>query len=504
MTEDPQVPDGVVLHTDGGSRPTNPGYGGFGIHGYAYMNDVPKKGSGNSSVRLTRKGYLAADEVSDEPVVTPCFYLDYVGSFKGLVSNNVAELTAGLTALQWAYDVQIQQITILADSTYFVDGTNDWLSVWERNGWKTRNGYPVANLDIWMKIKEIVAKIKAAGFDLRIAYIPAHSGHIGNELADRLATIGVFKSKSGKEIRQLTTFPASKYWDKNSYYDAETREWVRVEKHPFLNLPRMMFSTHEESQVPGRYLLASSLKDDELVLIGSSDSQKCLSVVQLKEPEPILEDFIAHQSQFALDLPSLMLTKLDFLLKPNTYVDIRLYGFEIFDKSHPLNLDLFTIDRQIVSKELRPPRKAQWEVDEFDKLHRRLLQFVEKSNEVVGTDITEVIYDLVPSKDGKKTKFKLKDEFGVGFTHFNTNVSYQGTEDTETANVRLTLGLDIPERNSLKRLEAMEPKVHVITWLDEPHQPGMVKSFRIATVIEADGNIGIWAGVYSNLRIVTI
>lgn len=504
MAEESQLPDGVVLHADGGSRPTNPGFGGFGIHGYAYMDQVPKKGSGNSDIRLTRDGYRTASEVTDDPQVTPCFYLDYVGSFKNLVTNNVAELTGGLTAMEWALAVQIPRITILSDSRYFVDGTNDWLSTWARNGWKTRNGSPLANVEIWIRIKAVVEAIAAAKFELRIGYIPGHSGHIGNEIADRLATIGVFKSKNGKEIRQLETYPATKYWDKNSYQDLETREWIRVEKHPFLNMPRMMFSTHEETQVPGRYLLASSVKDDDLGLIGSADSQKCLSVVKLKDPEPVIEDFIAYQTQFALDLPSIILAKLDYLLKPNVYVDLKHYGFDIFDKANPLNLDLSTVDRQVISKELRPPRKAQWEVEEFDKLHRRLNQFLEESDEVVRTDITEVIYDLVPAKDGKEIKYKLKDVFGVGFTHFNTNVQFHGPEGTEITDVRITLGLDIPERNTLKRLEALQPKVYLLTWVDEPHRPGVIKSFRVASVIVADGSVGIWAGVYANLRIITL
>ena len=29
---------GIILYTDGSVRPTNPGYGGWGVHGYTYNN----------------------------------------------------------------------------------------------------------------------------------------------------------------------------------------------------------------------------------------------------------------------------------------------------------------------------------------------------------------------------------------------------------------------------------------------------------------------------------
>ena len=39
--------DGIVLYCDGSTKPKNPGHNGYGIHGFAFNNNTPKKGTGN-------------------------------------------------------------------------------------------------------------------------------------------------------------------------------------------------------------------------------------------------------------------------------------------------------------------------------------------------------------------------------------------------------------------------------------------------------------------------
>lgn len=497
-------PDGIVLYTDGGAAPSNPGYGGSGVHGYTYSNEYPKKGTGNSDVRLTTGGYIANSEVTDQQPITPLQYIDWVKSYKDLITNNAAELNAGLMALEYIIVNKIPYAVIHSDSTYFVEGSKDWVEVWKQNGWKRRNGTPIPNLEIWIKISQYLEVIRNNKQELRISHIYGHAGFIGNELADRLATIGVLKSKNREFVDQCNIYPTTKYWDKNSYTNKETNTVVKVEKHPLFSLPRLVFTTHAETQLPGLYLLASAVKDDELSLIGSADPQKSLSVIHLETPEPLVEQFIEYQTQFALDIPSIVLARLDYLLKNDVYIDLMTYGIQMLEKTHPLRLDLYSLDQQPVSRELKPPRKAQWEMDEFDNLYKKLLSFKERNEDLIVTDITEVLYDIEPTKDGKDVKHKLKEQYNVGFTHFDTTVEYHVVDGSEMVNCRLTMGIDLPDRNTLKRLESYSPKVSVITWQDEPPQEGRIKSYRVAVVIEVKDGIGIWAGVYSNLRIVNI
>ncbi|MDU7869534.1 MAG: hypothetical protein E7J78_20715, partial [Pantoea sp.] len=62
----------------------------------------------------------------------------------------------------------------------------------------------------------------------------------------------------------------------------------------------------------------------------------------------------------------------------------------------------------------------------------------------------------------------------------------------------LTLAQDLPDRNTLNALGVEGVKVSLLTW------PESGMAVRFATVIEANGDVGIWAGPYSNLQIVPI
>jgi hypothetical protein len=86
--------------------------------------------------------------------------------------------------------------------------------------------------------------------------------------------------------------------------------------------------------------------------------------------------------------------------------------------------------------------------------------------------------------------------YNVGFAALELDVNYKSDDGILAAPVILTLGIDLLDRNALKKLEIYNPKVTIISWLEAP---GV---FRYATVIEANEDVGIWAGCYSNLRIV--
>src|SRR6185312_15684185 len=66
MEDSKDVDNGIVLYTDGGCRPTNPGPGGYGIHGYMYSTAAPKKGPGLSGMMLTVHGYAVKEKAVAE------------------------------------------------------------------------------------------------------------------------------------------------------------------------------------------------------------------------------------------------------------------------------------------------------------------------------------------------------------------------------------------------------------------------------------------------------
>ena len=64
------------------------------------------------------------------------------------------ELTAVLEALR---EVGTSGVEVVSDSTYVVNCFRDgWWRNWRRNGWKNSQRKPVANVDLWEPLIELV------------------------------------------------------------------------------------------------------------------------------------------------------------------------------------------------------------------------------------------------------------------------------------------------------------------------------------------------------------
>lgn len=110
----------------------------------------------------------------------------------GPQTNQVAELTAIKRALDIATD--FKDINIFTDSHYAMKCVTVWCLNWERNGWKSSRGKSPTNMEL---VKEIISKMRSmesTGKLITFHYVPGHSGDMGNDEADRLATLA---SRSG-------------------------------------------------------------------------------------------------------------------------------------------------------------------------------------------------------------------------------------------------------------------------------------------------------------------
>lgn len=133
----------VVMYTDGACR-GNPGPGGWGVL-MSYQDN-----------RKTLNGHEAE------------------------TTNNRMELTAaikGLAALRRQCNVELY-----TDSKYVLQGINDWIVNWKKNGWKTAGKKAVKNADLWQILD---AETSRHQIDWR--WVKGHSGNPGNETADQLA-----------------------------------------------------------------------------------------------------------------------------------------------------------------------------------------------------------------------------------------------------------------------------------------------------------------------------
>ena len=98
-------------------------------------------------------------------------------------TNNVMELMAVINAL--VATKPGPPVIVVCDSQYVVQGITKWVHNWIKKGWKTYDGKPVANQELWERLKAV-----ADEHDVQFHWVKGHRGHIGNERADALATIG--------------------------------------------------------------------------------------------------------------------------------------------------------------------------------------------------------------------------------------------------------------------------------------------------------------------------
>lgn len=106
----------------------------------------------------------------------------YGGEFD--TTNNRMELTGAMEGLLL---VPIgRPLTIYTDSMYVVRGITESIHQWRRQNWRTSTNQPVKNADLWEALEE-AANMRVVTW----CWVKGHSGVLGNERADFLATQGV-------------------------------------------------------------------------------------------------------------------------------------------------------------------------------------------------------------------------------------------------------------------------------------------------------------------------
>jgi ribonuclease HI len=108
-----------------------------------------------------------------------------VGRASGAVppqtNQNRMELVAVIAALS-SLPAGAEAV-VLSDSPYVVKCfTERRRENWEQRGWKTNNGKPVANLELWLELFALERER-----NVTFEPIKGHAGHHWNEMADRLA-----------------------------------------------------------------------------------------------------------------------------------------------------------------------------------------------------------------------------------------------------------------------------------------------------------------------------
>ncbi|WP_374472183.1 ribonuclease HI [Phenylobacterium sp.] len=106
-------------------------------------------------------------------------------------TNNRMELMAAIQALEALK--KPCKVELHTDSQYVQKGIHEWIHGWKRRGWKTADGKPVKNDDLWKRLD--AARLR---HEVKWCWVKGHNGHELNERADALARAGLKENLEAK------------------------------------------------------------------------------------------------------------------------------------------------------------------------------------------------------------------------------------------------------------------------------------------------------------------
>lgn len=190
-------------------------------------------------------------------------------------TNNRMELTATIKALEYLKGVD-EEIILYTDSSYTINGITKWVEGWQANNWTKRDKTEVLNRELWEELITVTS-----GKNIVWKHVAGHSGMIGNERADSIATSfaegktpELYEGKkSGYDFDILDV----SYNEKMKSARDKTRTRSRAKAYSYLSLVDGIFSRHStwaecEACVKGskgaKYRKAISVEDEEKIKKG--------------------------------------------------------------------------------------------------------------------------------------------------------------------------------------------------------------------------------------------
>lgn len=484
------LPQGCVLYLDGGCRPGYPSdpntmYGGWGMHGYTYHMDIhPDKPRMKKDIPTTL-GYEDGTKVPVSQQVIPTGYIDGYGSLTNRDTNNTAELYGLLHGLEKVKALheshKVNYAKFLLDSQYAIKGVTEYYPVWEaRHFMKPDGKEPIANAELWKVIgdtyKDVTSKIK-----LDIGWVPGHSGNVGNEKADQLATLGVFIGRNGKiDTAEIKDSPIQKYGD------------PEIEVNRLFQKNRLYFN-HGEPVISktGHYAYHCGAHGPDDTLVGMRMFDSTAYIVYTKELQTIIEKVKQfHHRVLPNPLNDLCMIRLDAVLLPRIYEQIQSVGPECLT----LNLRGYegtaTTDGQMATRVIKPSGLTFKLIDVHNAMADKLDAYLLEGKGTI-TDVTDIFYEkevkIKKKKEIVKWKSRLKPTDVVVETEVLVKKGQHQKEDFMYP-IRAKIGVDTPSKELINGIKDREPKVSCLTWKMSD------ECFAYGFIFECDGDVMFWTG----------
>lgn len=465
--------------------------------------------------------------------VTPLAYIDEYGLVLGEQTNNRAELTGFIQALSFIADDglesfyhqlaeidpkilgsnKILSLIVLSDSKYVVEGSAEFLPKWKANGYCKRDGSPIASLDLWKIVEEKLEKLETLNVFLQVGYVAGHAGNVGNVKADHLANIGHNAIGHGS-IKLPSTLTKQSFLNSPKGYWNPSSEYNRL-----INLPSCYYNvykkddtdpvvkdildTHEwNGNVFNAYAFGYHGKLNKE--FGKPIAEGSLSILLLKDKIPeieILKDSLSKRmySKYI----EISIGKVQQALMGKNAVMLKQFGWDCLTNGNKVEIIREEGCRETeIAEILNPPLLARIGILEINKLFEKLKTYLfEKTLNVPAptltvTDVTGAFFFTDTS--GKKPIVKLKKDFTNIVKSIPLKVKYRKADMVSLGEIEIPFrfGIEIIDRNNLNAIAEKNPSMFVITWHEGLSDTAL--HLQYATIIECDGEYGIWAGNYSN------
>lgn len=487
------------FYTDGGSKKDGVLLGGWGVHGYVFADAPTNSSSGCKKSTPTANGYKTG-KVDSEHKVPVLLYLDAYGVAEE-ATNNKAELLAMLNCLKIIKEFNIVNAKIFADSQYVLKLLSNY-QIYQSNGFKSSTGKELANQELCIELVNLYTECKNNA-TIELEWVEGHSGNFGNDCADNNATkaLHLNYNKVNNIKLEFTGFLKDLHADSDIVINlASPQDYWQIERSP----PKMLcenslfFTTNGIDVLePTVYYqasfgkkLASKDKDEKKSFRGKPFADCCISVVCLKEEEPVINSIIATTHGNFHDT-GVIECDLSYISREAVYNDIASGG--LYSSRVDLTQNkIYMANKTELAVLINPVRLAFRLINDFNAVKNFLDKFRENDlrgiNKIV--DVTDLFYQTTETK-GKKVTKTIEHETG----YVNAKISFEINGKDITTEIPLTVAVDTPSKIGLGKMKTINPKVQLVIW------EVTERSLRYATLIETDEGIGVWMGIFSNIHL---
>lgn len=463
----------VTFYTDGSTAPGNPGPSGYGFYGTDELGNV---------------------------------YVGY-GPVGILATNNAAELTATITALEKGLEIESKpNVTILSDSQYVIHGAK-LIDTFAKKSWKTSTGQEIKNIELWKTLYEKVCAYRKQKQTLTFTWVKGHSGVVGNEKADTYADMGrglchtpnaehYYSVTLRDETLSIEEVAAATVNIKSAKVKVKSSKSKVAPLNPRLCGKKWFFKTNDTAQTDGFYFYVTSKYEKPANAVqmrnknlGKPNADASICLLLSVDPIPALDGL---RDRFNAEFPDGQLPvviDINGLTKKAVWEEICENGHTntVIKRTTALSPGKIHLGEVLV----KPLLVFKFEED-VTRIGQLLNNYRTKSPQIVVKDITNVILNTSPK--GVQTISSALAQGQQGLIIPPTLI-FENIQNE----IKLNVGIDIPVRNAISGiLKTTQLPVTIELLLFEV----TAHSFRVASVIKVDNDMIIMLAPESSLKFI--